>query len=131
MVIPDADIWIDLLNDATLPSSQALRALVDAEQAALVGLTLSEILRGARAKEEARIARLLQHVPYIEMSQEAWRRAGRLAGELDRKGTPIPMTDVFLASITLELNHELFTRDKHFERIPGLRLYKPEGGGDA
>ena len=48
--------------------------------------------------------------------------------ELDSTGQRIPVTDALIAAIALEGQHEVFTRDeRHFERIPGLRLYQPEG----
>lgn len=127
MVIPDANIWIDLLNDETLPSSQALRTLIRRQEAVLTGVALSEVLRGARGRDASRAERLLQQVPYVEMQRSAWSRAGRIAADFDAKGQPIPMTVVQLAALAIDMGHELFSRDKHFERIPGLRLYRAEG----
>ena len=117
MVIPDADIWIDLLVNEHLPSSRALRSLILNGEALLTGLSLSEVLRGTRGRDEARAEIVLAQVPYVEMTRAAWSRAGRIASDLDRKGLPIPMSDVQLSAIAIELNHHLYTRDRHFERI--------------
>jgi predicted nucleic acid-binding protein len=62
------------------------------------------------------------------MTAKAWRRAGLLSAELDSLGTRIPPSDVILGALALEGGHEVFTPDNHFRRIPGLRLYQPEGG---
>jgi len=37
-------------------------------------------------------------------------------------GTPIPTNDVWIASIALEQGAPLFTFDRHFEKVPGLRV---------
>jgi predicted nucleic acid-binding protein len=65
-------------------------------------------------------------VDYVEMTVKAWQRAGDIASILDGQSTPIPLADAIVAAVALEGDHEILTRDKHFERIPGLRLYDPD-----
>ena len=94
---------------------------------ALVGLILAELQRGFRNEpERRRINDMLESLPYVEMRWETWEHAGTIARNLDAKGLSIPITDACIAAVALEGGHEVFTRDKHFERIPGLRLYQPE-----
>ncbi len=127
MVIPDADVWIDFLNRRS--GSDELARLVDDDEAILVGPVIAEILRGER--DPAKRGRTLDHlagVDYIEVTRDVWTRAGDIAADLDARGLKIPMPDVYIAALALEHDHEVFTRDKHFERIPGLRLYQPDRG---
>jgi tRNA(fMet)-specific endonuclease VapC len=47
----------------------------------------------------------------------------RLFVQLKRAGTPVPDNDLWIASLALEHDLVLITRDRHFERIPQLPLY--------
>lgn len=44
--------------------------------------------------------------------------------QLKIKGTPIPLNDVWIAAHSMEMGAELITYDKHFQHVPGLRLWK-------
>ncbi|MCB9264007.1 MAG: type II toxin-antitoxin system VapC family toxin [Lewinellaceae bacterium] len=44
--------------------------------------------------------------------------------QLKKNGTPIPLNDVWIAAHTMEMGAELITYDKHFQHVPGLRLWK-------
>jgi len=128
MVIVDTNVWLDFFDGGPSITGESLGRLIRDREAVLVGVVLAELNRGARGEEERRaLHRGLGGVRYLEMSRYAWVRAGRIAEELDRRGTPVPQPDIFIAALVLEGDHELFTRDRHFERIPGLRLYQPEG----
>ena len=129
MVVADTAIWIDYLQTKQSALGSELTKLIGAGRVALVGVVLAEILRGIRGPEERDlIERRLEGATFLEMSKAAWRRAGIISSDLDSRGLPIPMTDVFIAALALEDGHEIYTRDKHFERVSGLRLYQP--GGD-
>lgn len=128
MVIPDSDVWIDYFKNPASPQAMALDALISLDEAALVGIVVTEVLRGARTTARQRkIQQMFEGVDYVETSLRSWTRAGIIAAALDAEGTPIPLPDAIVAAVAIEEGHELFTRDKHFERIPGLRLYRPEG----
>ncbi|MCB0547532.1 MAG: type II toxin-antitoxin system VapC family toxin [Phaeodactylibacter sp.] len=43
---------------------------------------------------------------------------------LKTNGTPIPLNDVWIAAHAMEMGAELITYDKHFQHVPGLRLWK-------
>jgi predicted nucleic acid-binding protein len=129
VVIPDSDVWIDYFKDRASASGRALERLIIADQSALVGIVVTELLRGAKTLErQSEIRETFRGVDYIEMDFPSWERAGYIAATLDAQGTPLPLPDVLVAAMALEQGHELFTRDKHFNRIPGLRLYQPSGG---
>lgn len=128
MVIADADVWVDYFEKPSSRTGELLDRLIRAGQAALTGVVLAELVRGAQGRARLRALRdIFAGMPYLEMNRGAWERAGRIAEELDRKGTIIPLPDIFIAALAIEGEHELLTRDKHFDRIPGLRLYQPEG----
>ena len=49
---------------------------------------------------------------------------GHLKDALKRKGTPIPINDVWIASHVVESGSTLVTFDRHFEQVPGLRIWR-------
>src|SRR5207247_1580998 len=94
-----------------------LVALIDDGRAAYVGVVFAELLRGRRSQDERdRLERQLRGATFVEMTKAAWRLAGFVSSALESRGQPIPMTDVFIAALVLEGDHELLTRDRHFER---------------
>jgi tRNA(fMet)-specific endonuclease VapC len=39
---------------------------------------------------------------------------------LKKKGRPIPTNDIWIASLAFQHGQPLFSKDKHFEAVPGL-----------
>jgi predicted nucleic acid-binding protein len=132
VVIPDSDAWIDYLKNPGSVQGATLQRLIETDKAALVGIVATEVLRGTRTPERREQVRdVLFSADYVEMTLACWERAGTIAGELDAGGLPLPLPDSIIAAIALENDYEVLTRDKHFERIPGLRLHNPDGVADA
>jgi predicted nucleic acid-binding protein len=128
LVVVDTAIWIDYFKNARSDQVAELVELIDDGRAAYVGVVLAELLRGRRSQEERELLeRQLVGASFVEMTKAAWRRASVVSAELESSGQRIPMTDVFIAALVLEGGHELLTRDRHFERIPRLRFYQPDG----
>jgi len=50
---------------------------------------------------------------------------GQLKAELVQAGTLIPDNDLWIAATAVAHDLTLVTRDQHFSRIPGLKLYRP------
>ena len=75
-----------------------------------------------RAQLDAFLSR--RFVRTLEVTLESAERFGLIAAQLRRRGTPIPTNDVWIAAHTMEMGAELLTYDKHFQHIPGLRLWK-------
>ncbi len=53
-------------------------------------------------------------------ARETAEQYARLFVQLKRAGTPIPDNDLWIASLVLEHDLQLITRDRHFERVPQL-----------
>ena len=132
MVIADSNAWIDYFRNLASPTVQTLADLIRTRRVAIVGIVLAEILRGARSEDELADLKVgLRGARYLEMTAPAWERAGLIARTLDLEGKPIPLADMIIAGFALEHDHEVLTRDHHFERIPDLKLYQPKGGADV
>jgi len=47
---------------------------------------------------------------------------GDILDKLKKAGTPIPTNDIWIGAAALQNGLKLFTKDQHFENIPGLLL---------
>ena len=47
-----------------------------------------------------------------------------ILNQLKAQGTPIPTNDIWIAAVARQYGLALFTRDKHFDNIPGMLLFK-------
>jgi predicted nucleic acid-binding protein len=127
MVVVDSTIWIDFFRGRNEPGRAALRQLIRAQQAVLSGMALAEVLQGIRSPQEASLVQSqFASTPYLETTKETWIRVGSLSAELRRKGLTIPLTDLVIAVLAMEHDAEVFTTDPHFDKIPGLKLYRPK-----
>ncbi len=126
MVIADTSVWIEYFKGGHEPARRALRDLIRAAQAVLVGVVLAELLQGCRsAKEADTILSKLAGLRFLETTFSTWKGAGELSASLRRKGITLPLSDVIIAVLALEHRCAVFTLDPHFEQVPGLTLHLP------
>jgi predicted nucleic acid-binding protein len=126
VVIADTSIWIEFFNRPKSKEKRRMDFLIDENQLLFVGPVLMELLQGCRTSRDADI--ILNHVsalPFLEMSFSTWRRTGEISAGLRRKGITLPTIDLIIAVLAMEHDAEVFTVDPHFQKIPGLKLYKP------
>lgn len=132
MVVADTSVWIPFFTDPGSPEKRAIDDLIDARDLALVGVVLAELLQGCRTpKESEEVLDAVTALNFLETTFSAWRRAGELSASLRRKGITIPLTDLTIAALALEHRCQIFTLDPHFDRIPGVSLYRMPKGRSA
>lgn len=62
-------------------------------------------------------------VSVLDASNETAEIFGLLKNTLKSAGTPLPINDVWIAAHAMEVGAVLITYDKHFIRVPGIRLW--------
>ena len=130
MVIADTNIWISYLRDPDSETGLALQALIDQNQILMAGVVLAEVLQGARAQRDYdSLLTALTAFPYEEMNDTTWALAGHIGHQLGRRGKLIPMTDLAIAALALQGDHEVFSADRHFDRVAALKRHWPETSG--
>lgn len=123
-VLVDTRVWIEYFHRAT-PAGDQLEKLIKDRRVAISGVVLAELLQGAVTEAERDTLRsALQGPRYLEITRDTWQLAGELGFGLRRKGITLPLSDLLLAALALQNELELFTLDKHFQRIAGLALHK-------
>jgi predicted nucleic acid-binding protein len=124
VVIADTSVWIEYFKGGREHTRAALRDLIRAEQAVLVGVVLAELIQGCRTSKEAdTILSTLSGLRFLETNFSSWKRAGELSFALRRKGVTLPLSDLIIAALALEHQCQVYTLDPHFEQIPGLTLH--------
>lgn len=64
------------------------------------------------------------HVKVVNVSARIAKTYGKIYFDLKKKGTPLPINDVWIAACAIETDSTLITYDKHFLKIPGVKLWK-------
>ncbi|MBI2861187.1 MAG: PIN domain-containing protein [Chloroflexi bacterium] len=124
-VIVDTSAWVQYFRVPDSSDGDEVERLISDGEVVMVGVVYTELLQGARSEEEfITVEEKLDALPFLEAGKETWRQAGRLLQYLRRQGQIIPLADALIAVLALEGNHQVFTMDNHFQRVPGLRLYE-------
>lgn len=124
-VLADTCLWIDFLKGAAQSSAQ-MTALISANTLCICGAVLFELLQGVRSDaEKKRILSAIGGLNYYEMNLSAWHYAADLATGLKKSGTTVPLSDILIAALAHQHDLMIFTHDKHFAHMPGVKLYEP------
>jgi len=123
-VLVDTSVWIEFFKQQS-ETGDKLSELIIKNVVWTCGIVLFEIIQGVKTEDEkATLLETLLSLQYVEMTQPLWQKAGELSASLKKKGVNLPLSDIFIATICLKQNLQIFTLDKHFEQIPGVRVYK-------
>jgi len=93
----------------------------------VLGELLGGFLVGTRyAKNKAELDEFLAYskVVVVEVNARTSEHYATIYKQLREAGTPIPTNDIWIAATALQFEAGIFTYDKHFEKIEGLRLVR-------
>lgn len=85
---------------------------------------------GTRGAENEQVLQRFLRKPGVEAlyaGEETTRVYAGLYRQLRRQGTPIPINDLWIASLVVEHNLALYTRDRRFHHLPQLLLVGGSG----
>ena len=122
-VLIDTSAWIDFFRGTSKTADTAAK-LVEDGRASICGVVYYELLQGAKSEDEAlHLSDALSALPYIEMTDDLWMKAGKISAGLRSEGITLPMSDLLIGAIALEHGLSVLTLDDHFDNIPGLKRY--------
>jgi tRNA(fMet)-specific endonuclease VapC len=81
---------------------------------------------GSKQRENNTILMRFLSKPSVKIlngTHETARIFGSLKDKLKQSGTPLPINDVWIAAHGIETGSVLITYDRHFHKIPGIRLW--------
>ena len=123
-ILADTTVWIEFFRTRS-KTGDILESLIKEGSVWLCGPVLYEILQGVRTEEEkSNVLEMLSELPYVEMSPSLWLKASEISISLRKNGLNLPLSDILIAAVAVKNNFSVFTLDKHFEQIPGLKIYR-------
>lgn len=128
MVLIDSSAWIFALRKKPfLLLKDRVDHLLGIDIVYTFGMVMLEILGGAKTKGEfERLKERLEALDRISTDEKFWRRASKLAFDLQRKGLTIPYADIMIASAAIESEAMLLHADSHFDLIASHTELKVE-----
>jgi predicted nucleic acid-binding protein len=124
VILVDTSVWADFFRGVE-PSASRLDRLLEANEVALAGPVLTEVLRGVRTpRDRAVVAAAFEGCHWLEQPAALWREAGELGAAVGRKGFTVKTLDLLVAAHALAHDVELLTLDADFQilRRAGLAL---------
>lgn len=128
MIVLDTDVLIDILEGRE-PWAAWFQEELPSRRLATTAINRFELLAGAGSEEEVSVLRVfLRPLVVLSFDREASDRAATAGLRLRVEGKSLPMADLAIAGICLELGGSLLTRNqRRFGWIDGLRLEAIEG----
>jgi predicted nucleic acid-binding protein len=125
MILADTTVAIDYERART----PRLQQIIQANNAAVCGLTVAEMFAGVRtAKDEARCLAALADFQRLAIADTLWETVGRNQSQLLAHGLTLQLPDVAIATLALDLDLELWHYDRHFfdiQRVfPQLKFFQ-------
>jgi len=121
-IIVDTSIWIEYFNNNNIVNFIEERIMEDC--LFMKGPIVTELLQGLKTeKEYEKLKNSIDAIPYLEITLENWKKAGNISNKLRRKGIKIPLTDIIISAVAISNDAKVYSLDKHFEKIPGVKLF--------
>lgn len=117
MILVDSSVMIDALRKP----DPKLQNLFNSLRPAVCGIVVAEVLHGARdAIDYSKLVAALAGFPQVAMPDPIWEPVGRNLWTLRSKGVSVPFQDVVIATVAIENDIELWTRDAQFQMIQAV-----------
>jgi tRNA(fMet)-specific endonuclease VapC len=125
MVCLDTDILVGLLRND--PDAKKFMEENTAEQNRTTAISSYELLKGAAISSRpgenlSLVGQLLSSLPILPLDQDSSELASRVYSEAKLRHRSIGEFDILIASIAMNNDEVLVTRDKHFEDVENLSV---------
>jgi hypothetical protein len=125
LVLVDTSVWIEYFRGRDALIEREMDSLLRSEAVATAGLILAELRRGCRTPNQVRLMlHAMEPLSYMEIDRTCWLAAGEIAAEARARAYKLEVGDCLLAAVVLRERCLLFTLDRDFSHIPGLKLYR-------
>ncbi len=125
-VLVDTCIWASFFSKPNSLEQRVVSGLLRLDRVALVGPIVAEVLLGIRNRDRADwVGSRLKLSHYVEADWSNWRSAAELGRNLAAVGHRLPLSDLLVAAVALDLGASVYSTDPHFDLIPDLRRLQP------
>lgn len=123
MTLVDTSSWIQYLRrDGEPEMKEKVRSLLLDGAAVLCPLVLKELWMGAGSKKDQNdLVDLSAVLRCLPMTDEVWECSFRLSRVCRAKGTPLPSSDLMIASCAFIHGAKTLAKDTHFETLEVYR----------
>ncbi len=129
MFLFDTDTITNIVKPRPSQNLLAKLAHISKDQQYISTITISEIVYGAEKSQRPEYhlnnlqTILLPAVNIVGFDTKAAYVCGRIRAELEKRGTPLDLADLEIASIAIANNLTLITNNvRHFKRVPLLQF---------
>jgi predicted nucleic acid-binding protein len=125
MILLDSGVIIDFLRIQDAKLAALFRSL----PVAVCGVTRAEILHGSRsAADRQKLVVFLNAFQQVAIPDVLWNAVGDSLAALRRNGITVPFPDAIIATVGIENDFEVWSRDPHFPLmqtvLPRLKLFR-------
>ena len=123
MTLVDTSSWIHYLRrDGEPEMKNQVRSLLLDGAVLLCPVVLAELWMGAGSqKDQTELLDLSAVLRCLPMTDEVWECSFRLARICRAKGTPVPSSDLLIASCAFIHGVKVLAKDKHFQTLEEYR----------
>jgi len=118
-VIIDTSAWIESFRpQGNEKIRNTVKRLLHDSVILIPGIIRTELLRGTKNKKEYnQLSDLLGSLEYLPVHDTFWEKVAQFSFDLFRTGMTIPLTDTYIALLTMENKVKLIHCDRHFDLI--------------
>lgn len=124
-ILIDTNIYTSALKG----DHETIGVLQRTSEIGICSITLGELLSGFKAgnkekKNRAELSEFLDtpRVNVYGVDENTAEFYSEVLNNLRKIGKPIPTNDIWIAAVAFQYGLQLFTKDKHFQYVPGLVL---------
>jgi predicted nucleic acid-binding protein len=122
VIVVDTSVWVAALRRGQSREAEVLRALLDADEAALAAPVRVELLSGASNADRPVLRRALSALPVLYPSTDTWALIDSWIDRAGRKGNRFGLGDLLIGALASEVGALIWSLEADFERMEHLGL---------
>ena len=123
-VLVDTSVWIESYRKPKSKLTEILKELLQERRVVTAGIIIAEILQGTKTQKDFEDLKMhLVTLPVLPEGIEEWEAVGLKSHTARKEGCIVPLSDCLVAVLAEKNNCEIFTLDKHFNKLKGVVFF--------
>ncbi|MEO7156667.1 MAG: PIN domain-containing protein [Vicinamibacterales bacterium] len=120
MIVVDTSVWLEAPRQRAI--ADALRQLIESDEAALALPVRLELLEGMARSDRAAFRRVFAALPQLHPTGETWTPIPGWIEKANDAGECFGLVDLLIAAMAAEIGGLVWSLDKNFERMEKLEM---------